>query len=237
MRDADADNAARMMIDCGHHGDTGWQPGSHLVSRGIRAIDMLAITNFDEDHVSGFPNLKSNVDVRWIRRNGSVTWDALTKIKGKTGGAGTGVTAVFEALKGYTVGAPPGILPVFQGLEEQQFCVAYPTLEDTNNLSLALFLKCHGVGVMFTGDLGTPGFAHLLREDAFKLALMQTHIFIAPHHGREDGCCDELVPFLKNVVFVVISDKAYEHETQETYPFYRGIAQGERLSPVAMAMF
>jgi hypothetical protein len=34
----------------------------------------------------------------------------------------------------------------------QDKCI-YPRFDDENNLSMALLLKCHGVGVMFPGDL------------------------------------------------------------------------------------
>jgi hypothetical protein len=34
------------------------------------------------------------------------------------------------------------------------------------------------------------------------------------------------VPFLRNVNFVVISDKGYQYDTQRTLPFYERIAQG-----------
>lgn len=56
-------NETRLMIDCGHNASTGWYPGSYLRSKGITYLDMLAITNYDEDHVSGLANLLENVKV------------------------------------------------------------------------------------------------------------------------------------------------------------------------------
>jgi beta-lactamase superfamily II metal-dependent hydrolase len=106
------------------------------------------------------------------------------------------------------------------------FWVDYPTFDDENNLSMVLFLKCYGVGIMFPGDLEGPGFAQLLKREAFKQALRETNVYVAPHHGRESGCCEEKVQFLKNVFYVAISDKGYQYETQETLPFYRRIARG-----------
>ena len=48
-----------VMIDCGHkNNDRGqWFPGDYLRSQGIYTIDLLVITNLDEDHVSGLPNI------------------------------------------------------------------------------------------------------------------------------------------------------------------------------------
>jgi len=46
-------NNTRFMIDCGHNATTGWKPGTYLLQQGIRNLEMLAITNYDEDHASG----------------------------------------------------------------------------------------------------------------------------------------------------------------------------------------
>jgi hypothetical protein len=52
---------------------------------------------------------------------------------------------------------------------------------------MALFLKCHGMGVMFTGDLESAGFKHLLRSERFRSALFQTNIYVASHHAEKAG--------------------------------------------------
>jgi beta-lactamase superfamily II metal-dependent hydrolase len=126
---------------------------------------------------------------------------------------------------GPTVASPS---PTFQGLTERRtYYNSFPLFDDENNLSMALFLKCHGIGVMFTGDLEKDGFERLMQDNAdFRRALGETRIFIAPHHGRKNGCCETALPFLPNVNYVVISDKGYEHDTQETIPFYRRMSKG-----------
>lgn len=91
---------------------------------------------------------------------------------------------------------------------------------------MAIFLNCHGVGVMFTGDLERPGFAELLKNDTFRTALRSTNVYVASHHGRESGCSEEVAALLTNNYYVVISDKGYEHETQNTIAFYRKVAIG-----------
>ncbi len=115
---------------------------------------------------------------------------------------------------------------VFQGVTRQVFYSSYPRFDDENNLSMGVFLRCHGTGVMFTGDLEKVGFLELLKNDAFKQALRETNVYIASHHGRENGCCEEIVAYLGNVYYVVISDKGYQYDTQATIPFYSRIAKG-----------
>ena len=83
---------------------------------------------------------------------------------------------------------------------------------------------------MFTGDLEKRGIGELLKRADFRQALQQTRIFVAPHHGREGGCSEEMVEFLTKVTYVVISDKAHQHETQDTNAFYARIAKGWSVS-------
>jgi hypothetical protein len=80
---------------------------------------------------------------------------------------------------------------------------------------------------MFTGDLEKAGFAALIKNNAaFRQALSETHVYVAAHHGRENGCSEELLPYLTNVYYAVISDKGYMYDTQRTIPFYQKIAKG-----------
>lgn len=63
------DNGARVMIDCGHNATTGWRPGSYLRQQGVQHLDMLVVTNYDEDHVSGLPDLRAKVAINRLWRN------------------------------------------------------------------------------------------------------------------------------------------------------------------------
>ena len=224
-----ADNNTRLMIDCGHNGTTGWKPGTYLTQQGIGVLDMLAITNYDEDHASGAADLLDKIHVSWLLRNTSVSAATIRMLK-RENGIGSGIERLAHAIDhvftGPAPGAPPMAEPVFKGLTRQVFYSSYPRFNDENNLSMVVFLKCHGTGVMFPGDLEKPGFVELLKNDAFKQALRETNVYIASHHGRENGCCEEIVPYLANAYYVVISDKGYEYDTQKTIPFYSRIAKG-----------
>jgi beta-lactamase superfamily II metal-dependent hydrolase len=221
-----ADNNARFMIDCGHNATTGWEPGTYLAQQGISQLDMLAITNYDEDHASAAANLFDSVFVSWLFRNTYVSGANIKTLK-REHGMGPGIERLVYAIENvFTGGGAPTLEPVLQAAERQFFYNSHLQFDDENNLSMVVFLKCHGIGVMFPGDLEKAGFRELLKREAFRQALLQTNVYIASHHGRENGCCEETVVYLKNVYYVVISDKGYQHETQETIPFYQRIAKG-----------
>ena len=223
-----ADNNARLMIDCGHNSNTGWKPGTHLKGEGISQIEMLAITNYDEDHASGADNLFDNINVRSLLRNTSVSGATLRKLKSEDG-MGAGITRLAYEIDNVYTGGPISDTPqapLFGELRREVFDNEYPRFDDENNLSMVLLLKTPKANIMFTGDMEKNGFTELLKKETFRTALRSTNVYVASHHGRENGCSDEVAALLTNVYYVVISDKGYQHTTQETLPFYRKIAKG-----------
>lgn len=220
------DDNTRMMLDCGYNADTGWSPGRFLAHHGIKRLEVLSITNFDEDHCDGLEDLARNVNIERIYRNPSVDSATIDRLK-SADGIGDGVHLLFRLLdtaypfRGAQVKQPP-----FAGLTYQAFFHSYPTFTDENNLSVVNFLMCHGTGIMFTGDLERDGWLEMLKKPGFVDALRRTHLLVAPHHGRENGCCEEAMLFCENLQCVIISDKDHMYETQQTGSFYRRFTRG-----------
>lgn len=221
----ECDDRTRLMIDCGHNSSTGWHPGRHLRRQGITHLDLLAITNYDEDHASGLPDLLSQVSVGRLWRNRSVTPATLKQLKSEDG-MGPGIDRLVDMAAEYSYFG--GEEPVFEGLERRAFWNEYPLFDDENNLSMVLELRCHGHSFLFPGDLEASGWRALLQNDAgFREAVSRASGLIASHHGRESGICPELFDdYHCKPFFVVISDKGYQHDTQETVPYYRSKALG-----------
>jgi beta-lactamase superfamily II metal-dependent hydrolase len=219
------DDGKRIMIDVGHNSDTDWKPGEYLTGQGINALDMLVITNYDRDHVSGLNNLLDTIDVRALLRNKLVSMDQLRSIKSKTGGMSPSIERLVHSIDNVFTG--PATTFTSPNFDYQVFSHSYSTFQDTNNLSLVLFVECHGIGVLFPGDLERAGWLEMLENEKFREVLKKTSVFIASHHGRDSGVCaevfenDQCQPY-----YVVISDKGYEHETQETMGFYYRVAKG-----------
>lgn len=117
-----ADNNARLMIDCGHNATTGWRPGSNLVQQNIPMLDMLAITNYDEDHASGENDLFDRVRVEWLLRNSSISGATIKNLK-REDGLGPGIERLAHAIDHVFTGPGAPIVPepVFQGVTRQVF--------------------------------------------------------------------------------------------------------------------
>ncbi len=220
------DDGKRIMIDCGHNATTGWRPGTYLNSVGVAYLDKLVITNYDEDHVSGAPDLFDKVSVGCIVRNTSVSPADITRLKSEDG-MGAGIERlVWELERNFL---PPGTAlgqpPVFQGVTETYFHHYPYDFDDENNLSLVLKLNCMGANLIFPGDLETAGWLKMLNVPGFIPALQNMDVFVASHHGRESGCCEDIFKHFKPR-FVVISDKSKGYQTQETTGWYSDRALG-----------
>jgi beta-lactamase superfamily II metal-dependent hydrolase len=223
-------NGKRVMIDCGSNSTTGWQPGNTLVAKGIYTLDRLFITNYDEDHVSGFPNLMDNVNVTALTRNWHINPNTIRFLKSENG-MGAGIDRLVKALESHFTGTVPATFDTsFGDTSFEIFANPYGSppqgFDDENNLSLVVFVTCGAHRLIFPGDLEKAGWEVMLKNSQFVEMLRGVTLFVASHHGRENGYCEEAFNYCQNVQLVIMSDKAKQHETQETVPLYQKHVSG-----------
>lgn len=208
------------MVDVGHNATRPWHPAVAFYNQ---TIDLLIITNLDKDHVSGYSGM-GNIPIRSILINNTINSTALLSLK--TDGFCDSMKEIYHWLAAKEREAA---LPVYSsdwgGVNIRTFENPYPLFNDTNNLSTATFVSYAGFTILFPGDLEKEGWLTLLQNSIFLSYLAQTTVLVAPHHGRENGCCDEVFRYCKPQI-VIISDKPKEHETQETTGWYNSKASG-----------
>jgi beta-lactamase superfamily II metal-dependent hydrolase len=222
-----ADNSRRILIDCGHNSTTGWRPSQALSERGVRNIDLLIVSNYDEDHVSDLANLRRTVDIDTLLRNTSIASAQLQAMK-KENGMGYGITALVGMIDSYTGTANPLDLG---DLQRSVFWNSYPMFEDENNLSVVTILHYSDFGIIFPGDIETDGWLRLLEQQSFRNALANVNVFVASHHGRENGYCADVFKYCTPDI-VVFSDSGIQYGTQETLDLYRKHVKGVRLNGI-----
>lgn len=218
----------RMLIDCGHNATTKWYPGEHLRRLGVTHLEQFVVTNYDEDHVSGYPNLlKQGIVVAWILRNSTVAPQAIRQLKSETG-MGPAIDVLVTSLANFGPALPGGGPPVFDGVQLGWFYNPYPVFQDENNLSLVVHLRIHGFSFLFSGDMERAGFDNLLLTNArFREVVGGVNVLMASHHGRRSGICPDMFEVWGcQPRLVVISDDYKQYDTQETVNYYAARCSG-----------
>jgi beta-lactamase superfamily II metal-dependent hydrolase len=212
----------RLMIDCGQNTNVGWTPGKHLAGLGINQLDLLAVTNYDEDHVSGYPSFaKNSVGIGWMLRNKSVSPQLIANLKSEDG-MGSAIAAYVQSLSNFGPSTSGSAAPQFVNVTRRVFWNNYPDFDDENNLSMVLALDIFGIRFLFPGDLECEGWQHLLATDAgFKAVVGNVDVLIAAHHGRDSGVCPDIFDNWNcKPKLVLISDDYQQYDTQETSAYY-----------------
>jgi beta-lactamase superfamily II metal-dependent hydrolase len=213
------------MIDSGD-GD-GWRPSTFIRNTlGRTVLDYLFITNADQDHMSDLQGLwDAKIDVRVLYRNQSYTSADYTLIKSLSGPLTDDAKRYAWACNNFNQPVKFPFNDNMGGITATVYCNSFPQFIETNDLSLVVFLNYAGFQIIFPGDLEKAGWRALLQRYDFQRELARTTIFVASHHGRENGFCEEVFNYCKPQA-VVISDKPIAHETQQTVPDYRAIVDG-----------
>ena len=215
----------RVLIDCGHavsFRGAPWYPGEHLQSIGVTYVDLLVCTNYDEDHMSGYPDLVSRgISVGCILGNPTVAPETIVHLKTEDG-MGKGIEAVADALSGRRRISWPQVPPQIAGVHMIWSWNPYPYFDDENNLSLVFAMDILGYRFMFPGDLERKGWANLLTTcPAFRPVVAGVQVLVASHHGRANGIYEDMFnEYGCRPKLIVISDDYKQHDTQETTNYY-----------------
>lgn len=98
--------------------------------------------------------------------------------------------------------------------------VWYPKTIDSKNPNSASIITTVYYGsfkMLFGGDLQKEGWEELLKNDEFVEAIKGTTFFKVPHHGRENGCSEELMKILEpSLRLCIVSDKSLDKDNENT---------------------
>ena len=219
-----ADNGNVMLFDCGHKSSPEFLPSTVLRGIGCTGIERFFVTNYDEDHISDLPSLRQMMPVSLLHRNKSISPEQLRALKLEQGPLSHAMEHLLEMAQQYS--HPASNAPHFPNVSFNTFHNSYGVdFCDTNNLSLVTFLHFRDQCALIPGDLETAGWAKLLTSQAFQAELGSVTIFIASHHGRENGYCADAFRYCRPNV-IVFSDGPKRFATQEMVDAYARHARG-----------
>ena len=145
-------------------------------------------------------------------RNRTLQPDTLRRIKRQTGPISPAMNATLELHENFD--SKDFVAPDLAGVEISYYLNAYPEFSDTNNLSLVTILDYHDFTIIFPGDVENSGWKSLLKDIAFQRHLSKVNVFVASHHGRESGYCEEVFKYCSPDI-IVVSDASIIYKTQE----------------------
>ena len=210
-----------MMLDCGYSLSRPWFPSVAYAGQTIR---MFIPQNLDEDHVQDLPALWNGPPIMGMFSNPTVTAAALKAMK--AGRMGAGVQKAYDILAYYGAGGIGQWQHDLGGVHWHAFFNRYGLdFTDTNNLSVALFVRWGAFTILLGGDLECAGWERLLRMPDFVARLAEVRVYVASHHGRENGKCEALFKYMRPDV-VIFSDGPKRYETQETRNWYAARVRG-----------
>jgi hypothetical protein len=90
---------------------------------------------------------------------------------------------------------------------------------DTNNLSVVSYFQWGNFGVLFGGDMEGEGWDALLENTDLARHLPFVRVYVAAHHGRENGKSERLFRNMQPDL-VLVSDGPVQHLTQHTANWY-----------------
>ncbi len=211
-------NNQLIMIDCGHNASTGWRPSDWVVQNRFN-IKKLVVSNVDEDHVSDLCGIDERRPPEIISINSKLSANRI-KMEKRENGIGPGVKKYLEYKERYKQPA----IKRGNGLDVSPFFHCPEDFSGLNNLSVVTFIEFGDAGIIFPGDLEKDGWEKFLERDDFCQHLENVNIFIASHHGRENGFCREVFDYC-NPDLIVISDKEIMYGTQE-HSLYSNFSNG-----------
>jgi len=212
----------RLMLDCGLNNHQSWFPS--VAYHGER-IDTLMLMNLDEDHCEDLSYLWASCTLGAIVSNPSVSAPALRAMKAECG-MRDGVSTAADILQLFGNGLIGDWSHGLGGVQWHAFWNRYGSdFEDTNNLSLAVFVRFGGFTILFGGDLECAGWRGLLLNRDFCALLPTVNVYVASHHGRENGCSEEMFGLFRPQL-TIFSDGRKQHGTQETNNWYASRTAG-----------
>lgn len=206
------------MVDCGNIQN--FQPIDFLIEKNFLSfnpdikkhiLSNLTLTNYDQDHFSGLPCLRTKAKIRCVNFPKNLTSDEIKKLKSVVTSAVENVTDILDTYTLDVTDYKPPFTKHCYSLSKEDFP---GEAIDTNKLSQIVFVTYNGTRICMPGDLTSPAWDKHLENENVRNLLLRTDIFVASHHGREDGFNESVFKYCRPEV-IILSDKDIVHKTQE----------------------
>jgi beta-lactamase superfamily II metal-dependent hydrolase len=202
-----------ILLDCGHDAE-GFKPLDWIYAQGYRHIDALIVSNFDQDHISDIKIIRDYFTVGSLAVNPTVDPNTLRAIKIKGGPITDQMNILINSMANPSLNRIDLVPHVIEDVSMYFYCCYYPYETDTNNLSLVTFLQFGSSYIIYPGDIERRAWTRLLSVPDFVDKLKKVNVFIASHHGRINGYCEDVFNYCRPEI-VIVSDQEKSFSTQD----------------------
>ena len=103
------------------------------------------------------------------------------------------------------------------GVQIRTFHPRYCDRSNINNHSVVTIVEYAGVKVLIPGDNEACSWEELLLSPDFLIAVRNTHVLVAAHHGRESGYYAELFEYISPVLTIVSDGRVVDTSATSRY--------------------
>ncbi len=233
---AELPNGARMMIDCGC-GDDHWPSRllkHYKLTKGenpapipnhpsLYALDKLVISHPHGDHFADIESIHDDIGFCWLvgAYNGFIDKISTEKMdfRKQRASASTKFVDVVKRYTGQYVESEDRIaLAKPACIVETMRFLDYEDDMDLNELSWFVSIQFASHKILFTGDMTYSGVNKILasaKAESFKQFVRGTTILKVPHHGRENGCSQEMMDAFGGKPWLCVASDEVLNEANE----------------------
>lgn len=203
-------NGKTIVIDLGtgdySGNDAEFSPLQYLKSSGISTIDQLIITHPHTDHIDDIFSIDS-FRVASLLRPRNLTEDDIRKANRSQDKSKVDKYFEFEEIYNSSLEYEDSVLCDENngGVSIKCFISDNCPCSNINNHSVVTILEYLGVKIVIPGDNESASWNELLELEDFIESIEDASIFVASHHGRENGYSDKIFDYFTPDI-VIISD-------------------------------
>ena len=213
-------NGQQIAIDLG--ADAGFSPLQHMKYRmGIDQLDKVIITHPHMDHIEDVLNFDL-LSPRILMRPRQLTADDIIKGHSNLGQEAVQIYRKYLDIDGryiYPVQTvqDPTIPTNNGGVFISSFRPTRSPNTNLNNHSIVTVIEYQGVKILSPGDNESPSWEELLADAAFREAIKNTHVLVAPHHGRESGFHLDLFNYISPLLTIISDGRTVDTSATDRY--------------------
>jgi beta-lactamase superfamily II metal-dependent hydrolase len=189
-----------------------WSPLKHLNDNwDINKLDYAVVTHPDLDHIEDIQNLDRYTVDNFVRPIHLTEEEIMENVRESDRGVFQSYVNM-DTHMANLMRSDQKKLEISPektgGVEITFFRPKENSTSNFNNHSIVTVVEYGDKKMVLPGDNEAPSWRELLEMDDFVESIEETDIFLAPHHGREDGFCEDIFDHF-NPKLTVVSDGEY----------------------------